>query len=53
MICHFFIAESDSGGDFTVKKTYDSLIFHICIHAEYKKNKSGVIIDLNKKKRKS
>ena len=29
MFSFVFIAESDSGGDFTVRKTYNSPIFHI------------------------
>ena len=27
----FFIAESDSGGDFTIRKTYDLSYIHTCI----------------------
>ena len=49
MLKFFFIAESDSGGYFTHRKTYDSLIFHICINAKYKNN-AGVLIDKKKRK---
>ena len=48
----FFIAESDSGGDFTVRKTYNSPIFHIYINVG-EKLFSGLLIDFYNKKRKS
>ena len=47
-----FIAESDSGGDFTVRKTYNSPIFHIYINVG-ENLFLGVLIDFYKKKRKS